>query len=269
MTRARARRASGPVLTYAYALVRAPKIPPIPRSLSGLPDTGPIRPLAVGDTLWLIVADAPTARYDTDAIERGLRDMDWVSACAIGHESVVERFTRAAALAPMKLFTIFATDERAQAAIRSELPRFQRTLDRVAGRQEWGVRVLLDERRAVAHARAQLPRARGARGAGATFLARKKAERDLARELVVTGRRAMGPLHAQLAAEADASRRRGPVEAEAGTRLLLDAAYLVAVGDATRFKAAVDRIKRAVAPTGYDVTLTGPWPAYTFAGDSA
>lgn len=255
-------------MTYVYAVVRSSPAPRIPRGLRGLPGTGPIRTVPIGDALWLIVADAPAARYDASAIQRGLHDLDWVSGCAAGHEGVVERFAKATALAPMKLFTIFATDARALASIQAELPRIERTLDRVAGRQEWGVRVLLDERRAVAHARQKLPKGpRAGRGAGATFLVRKKAERDLARELVTAGRTAMGPVFDDLAEHAAEAERRGPTQAEAATRLLLDGAFLVPVRDAARFKSAVKRVTRTAARSGYDVTLTGPWPPYTFAGD--
>jgi hypothetical protein len=261
-------RATAHDLTYVYAVVRSPRTPVIPRGLRGLPWTKPVRALAVGDALWLILADAPPARYSAGAIERGLQNLDWVSACAAGHEGVVERFATAEALAPMKLFTIFETDARALGSIRADLPRIRRALDRVAGRQEWGVRVVLDERRAVAHARQRRPKApRSGRGAGATFLARKKAERDLARALVTAGRRAMGAVFDELAGHADEAHRRGPTQAEAATRLLLDAAFLVSARDGARFENAVKRITRSVGRRGYDVTLTGPWPPYTFAGD--
>jgi hypothetical protein len=227
-----------------------------------------VRSLPIADALWLLVADAPMARYGTDAIERGLRDLDWVSSCAGGHETVIERFAGAAALAPMKLFTIFDSDERAEASIRTDLRRIEGALDRIAGRQEWGVRVLLDERRALARARERAPRpARAARGSGATFLARKKAERDAARALVAEGRRAMTAVFRALARQADDARRRGPTPAETGTRLLLDAAFLVPVRGATRFKSAVRRVTRDAGKQGYDLTLTGPWPAYSFVED--
>ncbi|MBI2205212.1 MAG: GvpL/GvpF family gas vesicle protein [Candidatus Rokubacteria bacterium] len=254
--------------TYVYCLVRSKRAPSVPRSVRGLPGARPVRALAVDESLWLLVSDVPLARYGAPAIEAGLRDLDWVSSCAVGHESVVERFTTAAALAPMKLFTIFENDERAQAAIRRDRRRLERTLDRVAGRQEWGVRVLLDERRAMTRAREHATRTvRGARGAGATFLVRKKAERDAARRLVIEGRRAMEPVFAELAGQADDARQRGPTAAEAATRLLLDAAFLVPAGAATRFKRAAGRIGARLARDGHDLAVTGPWPPYSFVAE--
>jgi hypothetical protein len=255
--------------TYVYGLVRTAKPPRVPRGLRGLPQTGPVRVLAADDRLWLVVADAPLARYSADAIERGLRDLDWVSACAAGHEGVVERFAGSEALAPMKLFTIFESDARAQAVIRRDRARLARTLDRVAGRQEWGVRVLLDERRALARARARSGASRPAgRGSGASFLAAKKRERDATRRLLAGARREMESVLTDLARYADDARQRGPTPSEAGSRLVLDAAFLLPARGATRFRAAVKRLARRLGREGYDVTLTGPWPAYSFVAET-
>lgn len=255
--------------TYVYALLRAPRPPRVPRGLRGLPGTGPVRVLPAEDRLWLLVADAPLARYGAEAIERGLRDLDWVSACAVGHETVIERFTSAQALAPMKLFTLFESDARAQALIRRDRRRLERTLDRIAGRQEWGVRVLLDERRALARARDRSGRGRpAAKSSGAGFLARKKAERDASRRLLADARGAMEPVFAELAKHADDARQRGPTPPEAGTRLLLDGAFLVPVRGAARFRAAVKRIGQRLEREGYDIALTGPWPAYSFVAEA-
>ena len=254
--------------TYVYGVMRSRNEPVVPSRLKGLPRTGAIRPLSVADDIWLIVANAPSGHYSAEAIERGLRDLDWVSACAGRHESVVERLAAKGTFAPTKLFTIFENDARARASIGSDLARIEAVLDRIEGRHEWGVRVLLDEGRALSHARERSPKTVGrARGTGATFLARKKAERDAARTVLLEGRRAMGGVFTAIARQADAARRRGPTPAEAGTRLLLDAAFLVAIRDTARFKSAVDKIGRDIGRRGYDLTLTGPWPPYSFVGE--
>jgi gas vesicle protein GvpL/GvpF len=258
-------------VTYVYALVRVERAPTVPRGVRGLPGTSAVRAVAVGDRLWLLVADAPRARYGAATIERNLSDLDWVSTCAIGHEAVIERVTGVDALAPMKLFTIFDDDERAVTTIRRDQRRLERALDRVAGRQEWSVRVLLDERRALARMQERSTRAatRGASGKGATFLARKKAERDASRRLVADARRSMEPVFAELERHAGDARQRVPSAAEAGTRLLLDAAFLVRTRDAARFKSAVKRVSTRLARDGYDVTLSGPWPPYSFVAEPA
>jgi hypothetical protein len=113
-----------------------------------LPGAGPPRALAVSPSLWLVVADAPLNRYGEASIERGLRDLDWVGDCAAGHERVVEQVAEASTVVPMKLFTLFASDERAIAHARVLAARIARIAERIDGCREWGVRVHVDERRA-------------------------------------------------------------------------------------------------------------------------
>ena len=59
----------------------------------------------------------PSAEYGGEEIERRLADMDWVSDRAMAHEKVVEHFAAGGPVVPMKLFTLFAGDERAVAGL--------------------------------------------------------------------------------------------------------------------------------------------------------
>jgi gas vesicle protein GvpL/GvpF len=45
---------------------------------------------------------------------------------------------------------------------------------------------------------------------------------------------------------------------------LLDAAFLVPRAKASRFRKSAAREAKLLARQGYDLTLTGPWPPYTF-----
>src|SRR5258705_1842597 len=99
--------------TYVYCVVaddRRPKLTRVPRGLAGM---GPVRLLDVDAGLYAVVADAPLEKYGEAAINKGLTDLDWVSRAALGHEAVVEAFIDKTAILPMKLFTIFTTDDRA------------------------------------------------------------------------------------------------------------------------------------------------------------
>jgi hypothetical protein len=250
--------------TYLYCLVRARTAPSTAGAARGIPGAGPVRVVAVADSLWLVVSDAPLARYGDDAIHRGLQDLTWVSTIAMAHEAVVERFRSVSALLPMKLFTLFASDERAVAEMRRARRRLERLLDRVAGREEWGLRVLIDEAQAVARARAKAGRPARV-DSGASFLRLKKAERDAKAHVRADAARAANELYARLAREADDARRREISAAESAT-LLVDAAFLVSTSRARRFQATATRAGRRLAGDGYLVTLSGPWPAYSFVG---
>jgi len=67
--------AKAPKATYVYCAVQAPRKPHLGRAPSGPPGLGTHRLLDAGHGLWLIVADAPQARFDESRIQRGLHDL--------------------------------------------------------------------------------------------------------------------------------------------------------------------------------------------------
>jgi Gas vesicle synthesis protein GvpL/GvpF len=234
---------------------------------------GPVRLLeldgkrsATDLSLWLVVADAPLDRYGEEAINRGLSDLDWVSRAAVAHEGVIESFIAAPAVLPMKLFTIFASDERARDHIRRQSARIDSLIRRVANHQEWGLRVVLDRVTAAKTA----PPDTEAKSAttGRSFLIRKKAARDQSAELARHAQETVADLFDRLSEQAAKSKRRAASELPAqGGPLLLDAAFLVPARKAARFRTIVGREAQALGRQGYLLTLSGPWPPYTFVQD--
>jgi hypothetical protein len=211
---------------------------------------------------WLVVADVPLKRFNESALNRRLHDIDWVARAALAHEEVVESFVNVPALVPMRLFTIFTNDARALEHIARDRGRLQTILKRVAHHDEWGIRVILDRERAVAPRTAAR---RGGGGSGARYLAGKKAIRDATASLAEKSREIVSDLYDGLARHSSLARRRGARELplERGP-LLLDAAFLVDRSRSRRFRSVLSREARRLGGDGYRVTLTGPWPPYSF-----
>jgi Gas vesicle synthesis protein GvpL/GvpF len=259
---ARASGTPGAAATYIYCVAQGRESPDSAGAPSGLEGTGPLRVLFLDDGLWLVAADAPLPDYSGEAIEGRLSDLAWVSGRALAHEKVVEHFAAVHPVLPMKLFTLFASDERAHAALSERKDEITRALARIAGRAEWGVRVIFVETKA-RQAATRAAAAQGETATGRGFLERKKAEQDGARTLVSRVRSEVDEAYADLAGHADAARRREP-EAATGARLLLDAAFLVRHGAEAPFEQAVRRWANRLAASSCEVTLTGPWPPYNF-----
>ena len=254
--------------TYLFCVIAAARRPRVPAKTRPLPGLGPVRLLDVDGGTYLVVADAPLNRYSEDAINRGLADLEWVSRAAVAHEAVVESFVGQTAILPMKLFTIFTSDDRALEHMAQQRTRIASLVKRVANHQEWGdssgarsngsgarVGVLDGKRRTAASAGAS----------GAAYLTRKKAQRDAAVELASRARDTVAGLYDRLEARAKLARRRPASELPVkGGPLLLDAAFLVPKARGASFKALAAREARALARQGYAMTVTGPWPPYTF-----
>jgi hypothetical protein len=242
--------------TYLYCVVRVPGMLATEGAPPGLPGLSSPRGLAVGDGLWLVAADAPLPQYGADSIQENLQNLDWISERALAHEAVVEHFGRTGTVLPMKIFTLFAGDERALEHIRTDRDRVDRILSRIAGCQEWGVLVRFDESRAkdaIAND--------GRPASGTAFLQRKKLEKDAARTLLAHLKPEMDEVFAELADQASESRRREPASP---SPLLLDGAFLVRSEDAADFEQTVARWAGRLKESACEVTLTGPWPPYNF-----
>ena len=130
--------------TYLFCLVHAARRPSLAGAPRGLPGLGPVRLIPAAADLWLVAAEAPREHYDSVAIERQLRDLEWVALRGAAHARVVEHFARRFTTLPMKLFTLFNDDARAVAHVHGAEARVRRVLQRVDGCREWGVRVRLD-----------------------------------------------------------------------------------------------------------------------------
>jgi gas vesicle protein GvpL/GvpF len=243
---------------YLYCLVRATTRPSAARVPAGVP--GAARPTAhpIAASLWMIAADVPLDVFGPSELEPRLRDLDWVSNAAIAHEAVVEHFSKAAAVIPMKLFTMFSSLDKARADVSARKDAVQRAMRRIAGAEEWGIRVF---RRLEAPA-SGTSQARPV--SGAEFLRARKQARDAA----ATARTAA----ADAAERAFLTLRRCARDArvreagrEAGSNPpVLDAAFLVPTTARARFKREARRQAAALVRAGADLVLTGPWPAYNF-----
>jgi hypothetical protein len=248
------------VATYVYAVMvgTRPRLLRPPRGLAGL---GPLRAIDAGSGHWILASDAPLDRYSAAEIERGLRDVDWVSSRALRHESVIEHFmTPKAVVVPMKLFTLFSNDERAAAHVRKSRRAIDSIAARVQGCAEWGMRIYVDAKKLDRTSGRPLARL----ASGRAFLERKQARYEVEERVREVAVKAARTILAQAALHAHETKRR-PIPPEArGGNVVLDAVFLVRHRDRIRFRKAVDASSKAARSNAVGVSLSGPWPPYHF-----
>lgn len=244
--------------TYIYCVVQSVRKPSLAKAPAGLPGAGAPQVIEITAGTWLACASVPLARYGAQALEESLGNLEWVSAIALAHESVVEHFSRlrGATVIPMKLFTMFSSPARAAAEMRRRGRHLSSLFEKLHGCEEWGVRILRGARRPPA-------KGKGRPESGTAFLAARKQSRDASLAAARESAAAADEAYATLAEVASAHRRR-EAEASGVTPPLLDAAFLVPVRRRARFRALAARAARDVTERGGKLTLTGPWPAYNF-----
>jgi hypothetical protein len=256
---------AAPLLTYAYCIVEGRTAPRI-AGVKGVPDAAPARAVRLGGSRWLVLADVPRRRFDEAALAAGLRDLDWMAACALAHDALIMEVMKSGPVVPMRIFTIFEDEARAVAQAGAAAVRIGKTLGRVAGHAEYGVRIGVTP--AARRVRTQAGTAVGRRPiTGRSFLEQK-------RDQLAARRQPAGPtpeerqrILTRLSRLASETRER-PVP-EGGSSVWLDGAYLVPLAGAAAFRGEVERLAIELRAEGQEVVLTGPWPPYSFLDEHA
>lgn len=241
---------------WVYCAVRGTPGARALAKLPPLPGGGPPRSVPLTDTIALVVATVPASVYSGPGIESHLSDLNWVARAGTAHHAVADEVARKHTVVPFRLFTLFSSEARARATLGRRAARINEALDRVSGKAEWVLRI-----------GKPIEGAEGARTSdtsgtsGTLFLARKAAARQAAVEKAQRVRedaaRTFDTL-ADIAAEATYH----AVDPAAG--LLLDAAFLVPARQLPAFKRALSKTAEGLLERGCRVSLTGPWPPYSF-----
>jgi hypothetical protein len=165
---------------------------------------------------------------------------------------------------PFRLFTLFSSDEKALTALGDTRPAMRRAFDRVRGKQEWVLRIGAPHPTS-APAVSTTPR-RAALSSGKSFL---QAKADAKRAVAARAQRVKEDAAAAFEALeqlADEARLRS---VEASGTLVLDAAFLVPRDRIDAMRETLTRRAERLLAEGCPVSLTGPWPPYSFAAMDA
>jgi hypothetical protein len=235
-----------------------------------------------GSGLTALVSDVSLAEFGEAALRENLEDLDWLDEVAREHHYVIDAAARLFPLLPVRLATVYSGDAALRAALAEHNPQLLEALRRVGGRVEWGVKAYAAPEAGTAEPDKTEPApaaeslgdadagqdAGTGKGAGLTYLRRRRAQLSAARESKAAALNGAQAVHADLTAKATDTRLHPPQSAQlSGVRqpMLLNAAYLLEAPDGVTFTAAV--AGQAAAHPELRIELTGPWPPYSFAGD--
>lgn len=208
------------------------------------------------DGLGLVVSDIRLADLAGLDAEEPVEDSR-LAEFARGHDAVVRAVFDQTPILPLRFGTVLTDPDAAAELLARQREDALATLARIAGKREWGAKVLRT---------ASAPAEPGGAAAdpapsGTEYLARKRSElaaRQAARE---HRRETLDRVHGALAEPAADDVRR----ASAGENVLLDSAFLVSDTATDDFLTRVDEIARELAGEDLALRATGPWPPYSFA----
>jgi hypothetical protein len=252
-------------LRYVYAVCRPFKAP-LQSQLTGVAGDPPR--LLTHRGLVAVVSHVPERVFAEGPLHAHLEDLDWLTETARAHQGVIDALTVVTTPLPLRLATVFRDDSGVRTMLEAREADFCRTLDRLAGRVEWGVKVYVETEPPAADGPAQEPGKPGKAVTGRDYLRQRSSRVRANEDLWQRAEEFASGLHETLSAFAEDSRLHPPQSATlsgAAGRNVLNAAYLVPRAVSEEFVELVDRTKGEVS--GMRVELTGPWAAYSFAGE--
>jgi gas vesicle protein GvpL/GvpF len=244
-----------PDATYVFCLVQSARTPSIRRMPASVPGAGPPRLIAVERDIWAVGADAPLDRYSAERLGHDLQDIDAISRHALAHASVVEFFFKRMPVIPLKVFTLFSSDDKLRDDLRRRTGRLRRLFSRLRGFEEWGVRIVAgaveeDSTRRLTSGRDYL-----------------QAKRRLTQQNAAppsSSVREIGAALKALAKFAAKTRKETLPPPAKGRSFVSGASFLVKSTRRARWSREVEKIGVALAKGGHRLEVTGPWPPYHF-----
>jgi len=216
--------------------------------------------------LAALVGDVAASEFGEAALRRNLEDLDWLERTARAHHEVIETVAKERAVVPMRLATVYSGDEAVAGMLRERAADLRQALARLTGHSEWGVKAYVASPADQAGGEQPEPDDPGS-GPGAAYLRRRRAQlaarRDARQEAAASAEAVYGEL-GRLSASARVYPPQSPEVTRHPASMVLNAAFLVADERAEEFGAAVTEL--AAGHRSLQLTLTGPWPGYSFTG---
>jgi hypothetical protein len=259
---------------YVYCIVRGAGSNPV----EGLPEHGidpayPVYALSQ-QALTAVVSQVSLGEFGQAELEANLNDLQWLETKVRAHESVLEAVMASGACVPMRLCTIYRSEQRVQELMAQYYDSFAAALDRLQGKQEWGIKlycdgqVLASKISEVSDRVKDLTAQTKGKSGGAAYFLKKKLEDAIAEEVERIGDESAQRSHDCLAGYAAAATTNSLQDKETTHRkddMLLNASYLVPAGQLAAFQDELENLQNEYGAQGFSFVLTGPWPPYNFA----
>jgi Gas vesicle synthesis protein GvpL/GvpF len=256
-------------LVWAYCVVAADDA--TPSEIVGVAG-GRVERIEAGG-LAVLTGHVPAAQFTAEPLREHLNDLAWLEEVARAHEAVLEQAFATATIVPLRLCTLYETQDGARRMLEREQATLRRALDRLAGLQEWGVKLIVDPGLLAAAARAASSQSATyeqeleQRTGGGAYMLRRRFERHVRECTDALAAEVAESVHGSLADWAiDAVTRPAQNRDLSGHQgeMLLNGAYLLDARRTDDLRALVTDLEERHRDLGARIELTGPWPPFNF-----
>ena len=261
---------AGATALWAYGVL--PADASLPTKVPGVDPAHAVEAVRAGD-LAVLVSRVPLDEFGADPLRSNLNDLEWLERVARAHESVLEQALDRTTFVPLRLCTIYESEDSVRAMLDRERKAFSDALRHLAGRQEWAVKLLVDDDKLRAAARtlsddvARLEGEADEHTEGGAYMLRRRIDRHVRERAATLATDTAEEVHARLQAIAIDAVTRPPQNPELSGHegeMLLNGAYLVESDRVTGLRDLVTELERDYAALGARLELSGPWPPYNF-----
>jgi hypothetical protein len=241
------------------------------RRVPGLDPAEPLFPVVLG-TLVAAVSAVPAEQFEEAALNELVADLSRLAPLAVRHEEAIRALLDAGpAIVPMSFGTVYRSQERLAAALQTREAALGALLERLAGRQEWGLKIFVEPVLLQGYAEMNSPslqeaqREIAASSPGRAFLLKKQYEKLRAAEVDRYAAARVDQLLQLLAEGSEAVRPETiVVDPREPHPLIGKASFLVAVEQASTFQELGARVAADEAAQGFELQWSGPWAPYAF-----
>lgn len=212
------------------------------------------------------VSDVDLDEFGEEALRRNFENLSWLEDVVRDHDRVVQALAALGPTAPLRLATVFFDDDGLRERVFQWRFALEQALDRVTGRHEWSVKVVVPQARLTTPP-APVPTADSLSArSGADYLRRKKEQLTDRVDAEERAARQTEEIHRALVGRAVASRLLSPQDPRLSGhsgKMVHNGAYLVADDQSDAF---VDRLREVTEQhPDLQIEVGGPWPPYSFA----
>jgi hypothetical protein len=237
---------------------------------------GPPYLIPFGD-ISAVVSKVPQSKFNQSAIDKNTKDLKWLSDAATKHEDLVESIMTNTTPVPLKLCTIFNSEDRVRFMLKQNYAKFSSDLNDLRGAVELGVNayVSLDFNKLASYSQSdqikKKKREISNASEGKAYFLRQDLQEMLVSDFASKAYSTAKTIYEDLRGLAARSRIVSPIrsdllseeKAHPSKEMIMNSSFLVRNERIDEFKEKYEEINRHL-PEGISLKLTGPWPPYNF-----
>jgi len=221
-----------------------------------------------------VLSEVKRGEFCGDAAEARLQDLAWLGPRVCRHEAVIEEVMSQTPVLPARFATLFTSIDSLKQSVLEHLEAITGFFAQLGNKQEWAVRGLLNRTDALSRLGSPDQPAAEERAPstspGARYLQEKRIKAQWELDFNIRLKEFCRRAAAALAAHAGSFRERkvlAPVTAGTDAEVVLNWAFLLSPAALDEFRGRLERLNGGEAFPGLMLTLTGPWPPYSFVPD--